>query len=133
MSFPFVIPRSFSFRLSLQMRWDILTGSKTPHQHKDTKAGSDSHSHRCQALWDTHGCRDEGQQAGLLLLFGCCSVWETGICARLVSNRASCCGETPNSSANFSPPPYWDSLPDFEVSQPRSISVLRQLATHSSG
>lgn len=44
--------------------------------------------------------RDEGQQAGLLLLFGCHSGWETGICACLVSKLASYCEETPNSSAN---------------------------------
>lgn len=29
--------------------------------------------------------RGEGQQAGFLLLFGCCGAWETGICAFLVS------------------------------------------------
>lgn len=49
--------------------------------------------------------RDEGQQADFLLLFGCCSLWETGICAHLVSNWASCYGETPNSLANSSPLP----------------------------
>lgn len=32
-------------------------------------------------------------------------VWETGICAHLVSNWASCYGETPNSLANSSPLP----------------------------
>lgn len=32
--------------------------------------------------------RDEGQQAGFLLLLGCCSSWETGICAWLVSKQA---------------------------------------------
>lgn len=92
-------------------RWDgilYLIGEKHPtsaQRHKSWKwLPFPQMSSPVRDSWVLSG-RDEGQQASFLLLFGCCSVWETGIWARLVSNWVSCCGETPSSSANFPPLP----------------------------